>query len=94
MTFGTTAATNVVVVRTAHRSPATTPAEAGRHGNGNQQQWAEWESDERIYLRCGTDGEQRESEQWDDGGRNGGNDHGDELRGGSDGEVRSDGSDL
>ncbi len=48
-------------------------------GDGDQQQRAEWKPGQRIYLRCTADGEQCESEQRVDGGRNGGDDHGDEL---------------
>ena len=54
---------------------------------------AEWESGQRIYLCSCADGEQCESEQRSRGGWDGGDDHGDELRGRSDGDVRSDGGD-
>ncbi len=54
-------------------------------GNGDQQQRAEWKPDERVHLRCTADGEQCESEQRVDGGRNGGDDHRDELCRGRDG---------
>ena len=46
-----------------------------------------------VHLCCAADGDQRQSEQRIDGGRNGGNHHRDQLRLGSDGDVRSGGSD-
>ena len=54
---------------------------------------AERELDERIHLCGGADGEQCVTEQRADGGRDGGDDHGDELCGGSDGDVWRDGGD-
>ena len=54
---------------------------------------AEWEPDERVHLRSAADGEQRIAEQRDDGRWDGGDDHGNELCGGSDGNVWRDGSD-
>ena len=49
------------------------------------------ESGERVYLRCATHGDQCLSEQRVDGGRNGGDDHRDQLCRWSDGDVRRDG---
>ena len=54
---------------------------------------AERKPGQRIYLHCAADGEQCSAEQRADGGRNGGHDHGDELCGGSDGDVWRDGGD-
>ena len=56
-------------------------------GDGDQLGRAERQPDEWVHLRCAADGEQCESEQRVDGGWDGGNDHGDELYGGSDGDV-------
>ncbi len=62
-------------------------------GDGDQRWVAEWEFSERVHLRGDTDSEQCEPEQRTGGGWNSGDDHGDELCGGSDGEVWSHGSD-
>ena len=89
VTFGSNAATNVVVV-SGTQITATTPAgsagavtvtvtnpgvQSGSLANGY------------TYVVV-TDGEQRIAEQRSDSGRDGGDDYGDELCGGSDGDVR------
>ena len=94
VTFGGTAATNVVVVNstTDHGDDAGGHCRCG-DGDGDQSGRAEWEPGQCIYLRCAADGEQRSAEQRIAGGRYGGDDHGDELRGGSDGDVWRDSGD-
>ena len=57
-------------------------------GYGNQRWFAEREPHEWVHVCGGADGEQCESEHGVDGGWNGGDDHGYELRDGSDGDVR------
>ena len=85
--FGSTAATNVVVVNSATIT-ATTPGRECRCRDGNGHgEWAEWEPGEWVHLRCAADGEQRQSEQRGALRRYCGDHHRDELRGGCDGDV-------
>ena len=72
--------------------------DAGGHcgcgdGDGDQLGRTKWEPEQRVHLRWPPDGEQCKSEQRIDRGRDGGNDHGDELRRRSDGDVREDSGD-
>ena len=93
VTFGGTAATNVVVV-SGTQITATTPAgSAGAVTVTVTVNGQSWEPDQRVHLRCSTDGEQRIAEHGYNGGRDVGDDHGDELCYGSDGNVWRDGSD-
>ena len=64
----------------------------GGDGDGDGQ-WAERKSEQRVHLRCSADGEQRIAEQRVNDRRDSGDDHGDELCCGSDGDVRRGGSD-
>ena len=94
MTFGSTAATNVVVASSTQITATTPAGSAGAVTVTVTVSGAEWEPGEWIHLRCAADGDQRVSpNSWIDGGRDGGDDHGDELRGGSDGDVWEHGSD-
>ena len=93
VTFGGTAATNVVVVSRTQITAKTPAGSAGAGDSDGDGERAEREPGQWVYLRCSADSEQCESEYWDDGGRNGGDDHWDELCGRSDGDVRQCGSD-
>ena len=53
--------------------------ERGRGDGDGDSERAEWEPGQCLYLRSAADGEQRAPEQRVDGGRNGGDDHRDEL---------------
>ena len=88
VTFGGTAATNVVVVSstTDHGHDAGRQCRSG-DGDGDESRRAEWKLGERVHLCGHADGEQRVTEQRVDGGWDGGDDHGDELCRGSDGNV-------
>ena len=93
VTFGSTAATNVVVV-SGTQITATTPA--GSAGAVTVTVTVSGQSGSlasAIHLRSDADGEQRQSEYWDDGGRDGRDDHRHELCCRSDGNVRQYGSD-
>ncbi len=89
VTFGGAAASNVVVVSRTQIT-ATTPVWQRGSGdrNGDESRITGWESDEWIHLcdRC-ANGDQCFAEQWTGSGRNGGDDHGDELCGRRDGEI-------
>src|SRR5262249_62164084 len=65
----------------------------GGNGDSNQQQWAERKLDQWVYLHCSADSEQCVTEHWIDDGRDGGDDQGDELCGGGDGDVWRDSGD-
>ena len=94
VTFGSAAATNVVVVSSTTITATTPAGSAGAVAvTVTNVEVAEWESGQWIYLCSCADSEQCESEQRTGGGRDGGDDHGDELCGGGDGEVWSHGSD-
>ena len=87
MTFGSAAATNVVVVNSTTIT-ATTPAGSGRASDGNGHgEWSEREPGQWVHLRRIADGEQCFTEQWCGGGWHGGNDYGYELRCGRDGDI-------
>ncbi len=92
--FGSTAATNVTVVNSTTITATTPAGSVGAvtvtvtNSNGLSRKLGQW-----IHLCCAADGEQRQPEQRVDVGRDGGNDHGDELCVGRDGDVRFGGSD-
>ena len=86
--FGSAAATNVVVVNSTTITATTPAGSAGAVTVTVTVSGAEREPDERVHV-CGyADGEQRKSEQRAGSWRDGGDDHGYELRHGSDGEIR------
>ena len=94
VTFGAAAATNVVVVSSTidHGHDSGRQRRCG-DGDGDQSWSAKRESDQRIHLCAGADGEQCVAEQRSDSGWNGRHDHRDELCLGSNGEVREYGGD-
>ncbi len=63
------------------------------NGDGDQPWSAGWEFDEWVYVRSTADSDRCESEQRDNGGWDGGDDHGDKFCHGSDGDVWRDGGD-
>ena len=70
------------------------PGTCGGSGNGDGDgERAKRKPGQCIYLPCTADGEQRVTEQRVNGGRDGGDDHGDELCRGGDGDVRRYGGD-
>ena len=94
VTFGTTAATNVVVANSTTIT-ATTPAEAAGAvtvtvTNPGSQSGSLASGFTYVVVPTVTSVSPNNGAN---GGRNGGNDHGDELCYGSDGEIRSDGGD-
>ena len=92
--MGATAATNVVVVNSTTDHGHDPGGKRGSgDGNGDESRVSERESGERVHLRGGADGEQCLAEQRAGGRWDRGNDHGDELRRGSDGDDWRDGGD-
>ena len=88
VTFGSAAATNVVVVNSTTIT-ATTPAGSAGAVTVTVTSGGQSGSLASAFTYIArTDGEQCESEQRACGGRDGSDDHGDELRSGSDGDVR------
>ena len=62
VTFGSMAATNVVVVNSTTITATTPSGSTGcsdRDGNGK---WPEWQRGERVHLRCAADGKQCQPE--------------------------------
>ena len=87
------AATNVVVVNSTTITATTPAGSAGAVTVTVNGERAKRESNERIHLCSDPDGEQCVAEQRTDSGRDGGDDHRDELCLGSDGDVWRNGGD-
>ena len=94
VTFGGAAATNVVVAKQHDHHGDDTGGNCGSSDGDGDSERAKRKPGQWIYLPCViADGDERVAEQWVNGGRDGGDDHGDELCLGSDGDVRRYGGD-
>ena len=87
VTFGSAAATNVSVVNSTTITATTPAGSAGAVTVTVTVMWTKREPGQRVHLSCSADGDECCAEYGIDEWRDGGNDHGHELRLGSDGDV-------
>ena len=93
VTFGGAAATNVVVVNSTTITAATPARECGSGRCNGDGEWSERKPGQWVHLRCAADGEGACRQIAGRRGWYGGDDHGHELRGRSDGDIRRRGGD-